>query len=316
MIEKFNSKNAVEISELCFDENEDEKSFLNGFTIENAFDQQMNSFICDSNENYFSHMPTDDTIILEKDNKIKDIKIDFFSRVPETPKIQEVVSDNRTVSDSNDKSEDSNQNEFLQKKIGRKPKSIAVKNEENSHSKYAFDNILRKIKVMFHQFIVSFLNGCIQKELVNPQQHLIKKLDGRKTQNITLTHNKELLFSSVRDCLVMFMSEKYKNITKEENKKNIEFLSNENPSIKAVLEMKYIDAYQKLFVNADIQCIEEKYHSILTMSPTLNTIVQDKLDSHEEDKYWKKLKEVAQCQFLNHFLNTKIRKPRINRKKN
>ena len=102
----------------------------------------------------------------------------------------------------------------------------------------------------------------------------------------------------------------------EENKKNIEFLSNENPSIKAVLEMKYIDAYQKLFVNADIQCIEEKYHSILTMSPTLNTIVQDKLDSHEEDKYWKKLKEVAQCQFLNHFLNTKIRKPRINRKKN
>ena len=76
---------------------------------------------------------------------------------------------------------------------------------------------------MFHQFIVSFLNGCIQKELVNPQQHLIKKLDGRKTQNITLTHNKELLFSTVRDCLVIFMSEKYKIITKEENRMTAQF---------------------------------------------------------------------------------------------
>ena len=51
-------------------------------------------------------------------------------------------------------------------------------------------------------------------------------------------------------------------------------------------------------------------------SPTLNRTVQEKIDSHEEDQYWEKLNDIAKCQFLNHFLNTKIRKPRINRKKN
>ena len=81
-----------------------------------------------------------------------------------------------------------------------------------------------------------------------------------------------------------------------------------------VLEMKYIVAFQELFVNSNTSILEEKYRSILTSSPTLNNHMKDKIGNENDMKYWTKLEEIARNQFLNHFLHTKLRKSRINNK--
>lgn len=320
MIEKLNSINTQEIADLFSTENEDEKfNFGRGFFIsENIFNENFHSVFKNTISTYPTQVTTNDTIVdLDKEDDKNDSFLDIY-RTNEV-KEDDDNSDNRTISDTKDKVEvfeNKNDNiEMLKKKSGRKPKIFKEKkNDELSHSKYAFDNILRKIKVMFHQFIVHFLNGCIHYEWSNPQQHLIKKLDGRKTQNITLLHNKKLLYSSIKDTLSMFMSEKYKNITKEENVKNIEFLIQASPSLKSILEMKYIVAFQELFVNSNTSILEEKYRSILTSSPTLNNHMKDKIGNENDMKYWTKLEEIARNQFLNHFLHTKLRKSRINNK--
>lgn len=208
---------------------------------------------------------------------------------------------------------------FLQRKLGRTPKASFTrfthhKVENNSlpspqtHTKYFFDNILRKIKVLFHQFLVGFLNDCIKHEYPKVKGFTIKKLDGQKTQDITLYHNKQLLNLTLKETLIQFMSKKYKTFKSEENEANIHLIMQNNESLRKLFNMKYVECYMELFVKGNEKVIEQRFWNLLEKAATLKAFVSN--FGNGEKEYLKKVKDVAKNRFVQHFQNTKLRKPK------
>ena len=180
--------------------------------------------------------------------------------------------------------------------------------EASIHTKYYFDNILRKIKVLYHQFLIHFINNCIKKQFPNMKTLSIKKLDGKRTQDITLSHNKTLLQYTLKEILLQFVSRKYTDIVKHQNEKNINYIINESKEMKRIFDMTYEMIYSELFLNENKSIIDYKYKDVLNKSPTLRKFV---VNSNERDcAYWEKVDDIARNKYISYFLNTKMRKPK------
>ena len=219
---------------------------------------------------------------------------------------------------------DSTDNEcfYLHKKLGRTPRTpkepitkddnekiiLNLSTQGQTHTKYFFDNILRKIKVLFHQFLIHFLNECIKIEFPKIKNFNIKKIDGKKTQDITLSHNKILLNLTLKETLIQFTSKKYKNLKPEENESNIRFIMQSNSYLKDLLNMKYYDCYMELFVKANESIVDKKFRHVLNEATTLNKFVNN--NSNGDYNYLNKVYDVATNKFVQHFQNTKLRKPK------
>lgn len=180
--------------------------------------------------------------------------------------------------------------------------------ESSIHTKYYFDNILRKIKVLYHQFLIHFINNCIKKQFPTMKTLSIKKLDGKRTQDITLSHNKTLLQYTLKEILLQFVSRKYTDIVKHQNEKNINYIINESNEMKRIFDMTYEMIYNELFLNENKSIIDYKYKDALNKSPTLRKFV---INSNERDcAYWEKVNDIARNKYISYFLNTKMRKPK------
>ena len=100
-------------------------------------------------------------------------------------------------------------NKINSKKCGRK-KSVNSVILNKIHSKESYDNIFRKIKVLYHNFIINFLNDFIKKLYSGFQRYLLRKFSGKITQNVTKEYNKKLCNTTLREFLKSEISEKYK----------------------------------------------------------------------------------------------------------
>jgi hypothetical protein len=188
------------------------------------------------------------------------------------------------------------------------PNSALHPKESSIHTKYYFDNILRKIKVLYHQFLIHFINNCIKKQFPTMKTLSIKKLDGKRTQDITLSHNKTLLQYTLKEILLQFVSRKYTDIVKHQNEKNINYIINESNEMKRIFDMTYEMIYSELFLNENKSIIDYKYKDALNKSPTLRKFV---INSNERDcAYWEKVNDIARNKYISYFLNTKMRKPK------
>ena len=209
---------------------------------------------------------------------------------------------------------------YLHKKLGRTPrasiKPVTNETEGNlakfnrhkaTHNKYSFDNILRKIKVLFHQFLVQFLNECIKIEFPSMNADPIKKIDGKKTQDITLSHNKILLNLTLKETLIQFMSKKYKHLKPEENESKILFLMQSNSYLNDLFNMKYHECFNALYVNSNENAVDQRFRYVLSTAPTLQKFVND---IKEDLSYRNEVYNVAKHKFLQHFQDSKLRKPK------
>jgi hypothetical protein len=142
------------------------------------------------------------------DNQNKRIKTKFFKR-----KKIEISQVEKTVL-KNSKSHP--KNKFLKKKRGRKKLNdsdnsiLIVKHDRNSD-----DNLKRKVKTHFHNYIIALLNSKLKLE---PGKEKLKfvKINSEITQNITIEFNQNLFKKPIKDIIVQ-TSEKYqnKNINRE-----------------------------------------------------------------------------------------------------
>lgn len=87
---------------------------------------------------------------------------------------------------------------FTLKKIGRKPK---ISFEKGFHTKYSYDNILRKVKVKFFKKLITYINNIIKKKYSNKIK-LIKSLNGKVCQNNNINFNKKLMNSKLKDIFI------------------------------------------------------------------------------------------------------------------
>ena len=185
-------------------------------------------------------------------------------------------------------------NSLVPAKKGRKKKDFETKIEP-IHSKFCFDNLLRKIKVMYHCFIVNFINDYI-KLLYGIQRFRIRKVCGKITQNVTKHHNFSISKKPLKDFLSNQISKKYKIENEDKNKKNIEKFYIMKKEAQNILDMSYIYFYKHFFLCDDRNYLEKNY-GICNKTYTLSDQMKI-LRKKETDIYCKEFELTARQKFL------------------
>ena len=117
--------------------------------------------------------------------------------------------------------------QFITIKKGRKFKYIDDKttnkinyNVKRVHNKYSNDNVRRRIKALFNDYIIKLLN-CLLKKRFKRIRMKFMKVNSRITEDISIEYNKHLLDGKIKD-IIIDISKKYKN--KNNNIKLIKFI--------------------------------------------------------------------------------------------
>ena len=195
---------------------------------------------------------------------------------------------------------------FQIKKKGRK-KNIPSNSEnqiieetdskDNVHNKYSHDNIKRRIKVLFNNYIIELLNKLMKQKYKNIR-HKFLKMNARMTKDIGIEYNRNLLNTPLKEIIVN-ISDRYQN--KDNNNANcIKFIKkqNDNEEIINILNM----TYEELYVNY--------------LKSTKNDSLENSFEAHKEkmmtlygkeylDKFIENTKN-----FIEFFKNGKQRKSR------
>ena len=175
------------------------------------------------------------------------------------------------------------------KKTEQKNKIISI------HSKMSFDNILRKIKVMYHNFIIKFANNYIKFLYDGFQRYRLRKISGKITQNVTKKYNVSLSNITLKEFLSNKISPKYKQ-DKDKNKKMVEKLCSLKLQMKELFELSYISFYKRIFLCINRTYLEENYdlsENTLTFKDNLEIMYET-----ENPNYIKEVEKIGKKQFI------------------
>ena len=174
-------------------------------------------------------------------NHNRRVKKKFFKRKIKINEVEKTLFKN---------SKSQQQINFLKKKRGRKKiddsdnNILIVKHDRNSD-----DNLKRKVKTHFHNYIIALLNSKLQLE---PGKEKLKfvKINSEITQDITIEYNQKLFKKAIKDIIVQ-TSEKYQN--KDINRECINYIMNTksiNYEIINLLNMTYEDMYLNYYLKS------------------------------------------------------------------
>ena len=156
-----------------------------------------------------------------------------------------------------------NSSEKIKRKKGRRKLKSGEEYELALHTKDNDDNIKRKVKTHFHNFIVAYLNMLIRQSLKTKRIYRFKKMCSKITQDVTISYNKKLMDTPVKDVLVQ-VSNKFKD--KDINLYYIEKImqmknDNENMGINAlkeILNMSYKDMMNNFYLKSTKKLFENE----------------------------------------------------------
>ena len=178
--------------------------------------------------------------------KISKIKICVAPPNPVSPKIQ--IPD-----------------EKVKRKRGRRKLKPGENYEMALHTKDNDDNIKRKVKTHFHNFIVAYLNMLIRQTLKTKRIYKFKKMCSKITQDVTISYNKKLMETPVKDVLVQVSNKfKDKDINLYYIEKIMQMKSNnesENEGINAlkdILNMNYKDMMDNFYLKSTKNLFENE----------------------------------------------------------
>ena len=180
---------------------------------------------------------------------------------------------------------------FRTKKKGRKKKiSLNIENQstratdpyEIVHNKFSKDNIRRRIKSLFNNYIIRLLNNLIKQKYLN-SRHYFLKMNIKVTKDLGIEYNRNLLNTPLKEIIVN-VSNKYQN--KENNNiKCIKYIEEQkdNEEIINILNM----TYEQLYINY--------------LNTTKNDSQENSFEAHKE-----KMLKVYGKEYLDKFIeNTK-----------
>ena len=195
---------------------------------------------------------------------------------------------------------------FITKKLGRKLK-IALDNDKNvendfkenkiTHNRFCNDNIKRRIKALFNNYIINFLNNSIKRIFKNSKIKFVK-INIRATKDIGIEYNRILLNKQIKD-IISSVSKKYTN--KENNRNCIKFIEKQNNNIEImnILNMTYKDFFTDFYLKS-----------------TINDSFENSFEAHKRkilalygEQYLEKFIENVNG-FIDFFINGKKRKSR------
>ena len=177
------------------------------------------------------------------------------------------------------------------RKKGRRKLKPGQDYELALHTKDNDDNIKRKVKTHFHNFIVAYLNMIIKQTLRTKRQYKFKKMCSKITQDVTISYNKKLMDTPVKDILVQ-VSNKFKDkdinlyyIEKIFQMKSNNLFENDsintlqqllNTSYKDMMNNFYLKSTKKVFENEKIDESFEKHIENLTIKYGYNYAIKFK----------------------------------------
>ena len=209
-----------------------------------------------------------------------------------------------TKGNNSGKIEDSHihKNLFINKKRGRKLKKSKETNKEGTHDRFSDDNLKRKVKTHFHNYIIALLNSKLVVEAPNNKTIKFGKMKSNITQNITVEYNQKLFNKPIKD-IIIEVSDKYQN--KNINLECIAYVmrhQKENQEVIKYLNMPYREMYINYYLKSTKQDfakseVDESYEAHL-----------EKLKSFGE-KYLHNYEKNAQ-NLIDFYKTCKKRKPR------
>ena len=190
----------------------------------------MNSIIAQSQEQILPESFKERLLLLSQENQ----------SIKKFPKILTFQIEDKKVS-----------KKFLTKKKGRKKKSQEIKQEEEKgekivHSKFSNDNIKRRIKGLFNNYIDNLLNDLIKKKFRKTKIKFVK-MDIKNTKDIGIEFNRNLLSKPIKE-IIIDVSNKYQDLNN--NKNCIKFIKEQknNEEIINLLNMSYKDIYSNYYL--------------------------------------------------------------------
>lgn len=177
------------------------------------------------------------------------------------------------------------------RKKGRRKLKPGQDYELALHTKDNDDNIKRKVKTHFHNFIVAYLNMIIKQTLRTKRQYKFKKMCSKITQDVTISYNKKLMDTPVKDILVQVSNKfKDKDINLYYIEKIFQMNSNNlfendsintlqqllNTSYKDMMNNFYLKSTKKVFENEKIDESFEKHIENLTIKYGYNYAIKFK----------------------------------------
>ena len=190
--------------------------------------------------------------------------------------------------------------QFITIKKGRKSFDGELKNKNNYnvkrvHNKFSNDNVRRRIKALFNNYIIKLLNCLFKKRFKRIRMKFVK-INSRITKNISIEYNRNLLDKKIKD-IIIDISKKYQN--KDNNLKLIKFIETQQNTeeIQNIFNMTYKDLYTDYYLKS-----------------TKNDNQDNSYEAHKEKllgKYGKEYldKYIQNSEnFVEFFINGKIRK--------
>jgi hypothetical protein len=202
-------------------------------------------------------------------------------------------------------------------KRGRHPKNVPKNNDNDTkRNKYAKDNIARKIKTNFFNFFIVNLLNIIIKRVYGKQIYLVRKFNQQLVTDVSIEFNIDLFNSKIRNLLNQEISNKYKKIELDNNKKILKSLE-KNPIFNKILNITVNEIYS-LFINDNYKEIISNVFNIdkkeIYFENVTGKIIELK-EKGEEEKYIENFKDFAYNIYLV-FDKSKKRKQRKKYKKN
>ena len=153
----------------------------------------------------------------------------------------------------------------IKRKRGRRNLKSGEDYEVAFHTKDNDDNIKRKVKTHFHNFIVAYLNMLIKNTLKTKRLYKFRKMSSKITQDITISYNKKLMETPVKEILVQ-VSHKFKNkdinlyyIEKISQIKGINAINNANiQTLNEILNIPYKDMMNNFYLKSTKKLFENE----------------------------------------------------------
>ena len=291
-----------------FDSNENKK--LHGSL---SMDDDIQSFDNNENEKFdcpmnLSEMKSVHNIAV-MDNKIKEEKkksknqtsnTNYGSTKPTATKLQKIVVKIFRI-------------EKVNKKVGRLSKKIKIKFNKIKHDKFSQDNIIRKIKVNFHDRLLNYINKLYgkyyrKKHRVKKMIKLLQKITPSESTKIRRDENLGWFSLKVKDVLSRDLSLKCSKYGLDYNKRQIDDLykKGEAKIIITILDTTIRDVYHNY-------CNDEEVEDFETLKEDISEMKKKMVDNGEKniEEYLNNYKKIAQ-NLEQIFMSKKSRKAKVN----
>ena len=266
------------------------------------FNNQVDSFFYEGKPQNFL---TDNDLLNEEEIQTPELA---GPKKPKTSSFKDSNSDSEKKtnysSQKSDKIFEIEKDEKDNKILGKKKKRKICKKR-----KFFRDNILKKINPMLFDHILKFINNVLkeysnetqkQKKIKYPYYtQLLLKINSKIKHDTKILSIRNILNSKLKDIFSNDISQQFKSLKFDYNKKFIEKISKDNTKLKInkILEMKFVDCVEHL-VGAkhykELEGLEKQYN---------NMIDELKLNKHETDEYIEKFKYYLN-NYVDYYQNT------------